>query len=53
MVLTYSPSGEPERLWGARGLKYVYQFTWGTDVSQVKIVCFQQPRALGGSRVTT
>ena len=53
MVLTYSTSGEPGRLRGARGLKYVYQFTWGTDVSQVKIVYFQPPRALGGSRATT
>ena len=37
MVLTYSTSGEPVRLWSARGLKYVVAGTWGTVVSQVQI----------------
>ncbi len=37
MVLTYSTSGEPVRLRGARGLKYVLAGTWRTVVSQVQM----------------
>jgi hypothetical protein len=48
VVLTYSTSGEPERLRGARGLKYVYGCTWGTDVSQVQNfnVTTREPKGL-------